>query len=303
MCRQWSSLAFQSFCVFLFFCVVEGRTQRSRGNTDSDSPWPKLEEGEYCQSQGEFKFDPVRPVKKANNAPRESTMSFCTQFKRNTCCNRTHTDVALLRDRQALLANFNPECRRITETVSCSHCHPQVGTKAVKGICEPLCEAWYHACQAEFFSSGLSKLTPCLDTSLLCSRLDDIVGRSHRGAAFCQKMGFDIARATDEDSICYDGSVPEGVGAPDPTEIKTAYTRYEEGFDYYDQKYSSYIFAVSWSILIIVAGHYLWNTYGPASHTEEDDFDDFCSPQKKDRPEKDSATRHIVTEQAQANPK
>jgi len=122
--------------------------------------------------------------------------------------------------------------------------------------------------------------------------LDDIVGSSLKGAEFCQKMGFDIARATDEDSICYDGSVPEGVGAPDPTEIKTAYTRYEEGFDYYEQRYSGYIFAASWSILIVAAGHYLWTKYGPASHTDEEDFDvsDFFSPEKKARPEKDSTT-------------
>ena len=42
---------------------------------------------------------------------RRSTLSYCTRYYRNTCCNRTHTDALRLRDRAVLAARFSSACR------------------------------------------------------------------------------------------------------------------------------------------------------------------------------------------------
>ena len=245
--------------------------QRRRDrNTDGDEA-PKLKPGTYCVSQSQFKFDPVPPVLKAKKAPTETTMSFCTQFKFNTCCNRTHTDFALLRDRQVAAARMNGECRRQSEYVHCSHCHPDVGTKKIKGLCKSLCNNWYKACSIEFFSgSSLSSLTPCMDTSLVCSRLDNIVSN---GEEFCKRMGyvvFDDSDNNDEkQKMCYDGSIPQTIGAPDPSEIKSVFTRYHTN---YDQKYAQYIFGAAWAIVVLFVVGYIYKTF-----IAKDEIDDFLN--------------------------
>ena len=274
--------------VFLLLCVlfmlnvinIHGKrkknNRRDRNNMDDDGP--ALIAGTYCASQRQFKFDPVPPVLKAKKAPKETTMSFCTQFKFNTCCNRTHTDFALLRDRQVAAARMNGECRRQTEYVHCSHCHPEVGTKKIKGICKSLCNNWYKACSIEFFSGGsLSALTPCMDTSLICSRLDNIVSN---GEDFCKRMGYVVFEDDNKNGErCYDGSVPQTIGAPDPSEIKSVFERYHTN---YDQKYSKYIFAIAWSVVVIFAGGFIYNKF--IVKDDDDDFlnmnDDFSSPIK-----------------------
>eukprot|EP00945_MAST-04E_sp_MAST-4E-sp1_P007674 g7674.t1 len=266
------------------FSTVDARKKRgSRRAQDAEkNDWPPvLEEGTYCKSQGEQKFDPVLPVFKAKKAPKETTMSFCTQFKHNTCCNRSHTDWALIRSRQAAAARVNPTCKQMIEVVSCSHCHADVGRKLIQGVCRPLCDAWFNACREEFFSSsGLSKLRPCMDSALLCSRLDDIVTD---GDGLCKKMGYEVVNVeSTEDGgrkKCYDGSAPGTYGAKDPTAIKSVFERYETG---YDQKYSVYVFSTAWAVLALALGTFLWKKF---VSSEDDDYfdndDDFFSPPPK----------------------
>lgn len=271
-------------CGSRFFCSVAARKRRGNRQTKDveDNGWPPaLEEGTYCKSQGEQKFDPVLPVFKAKKAPKATTMSFCTQFKHNTCCNRTHTDWALIRSRQAAAAGVSPTCKQMIEIVSCSHCHGDVGKMLVQGICRPLCDAWFNACREEFFSSsGLSKLRPCMDSALLCSRLDDIV---KDGEGLCTKMGYKVIsnKGGDDDGskTCYDGSAPTTYGAKDPTEIKSVFERYETG---YDQKYSVYVFGIAWAVLAIALGSFLWKKlYSDQGDDDFDNDDDFLSPPPK----------------------
>ena len=262
------------FCIaFVFSGLKTANSHRRKRGNDDGSGVNQLEPGTFCSSQGQFKFDPVPPVLKAKKAPKETTMSFCTQFKMNTCCNRTHTDYALLRDRQVAAARMNGECRRQTEYVHCSHCHPDVGTKKIKGVCKSLCNKWYDACSIEFFSGGsVSALTPCMDTSLICSRLDSIVSN---GLEFCERMGY-VVLDGGNGNACYDGSVPHTVGAPDPSEIKSVFTRYHTN---YDQKYAQYIFAVAWTVVIIFIGTCVWMRFFQDTNDDFLSMEDF-SPQK-----------------------
>ena len=271
------------YVVFIFLGVKTANCHARRRRQDDGSDMDQLEPGTFCSSQGQFKFDPVPPVLKAKKAPKETTMSFCTQFKMNTCCNRTHTDYALLRDRQVAAARMNGECRRQTEYVHCSHCHPDVGTKKLKGICKSLCNKWYDACSIEFFSGGsVSALTPCMDTSLICSRLDTIVSS---GLEFCERMGYVVFDSNNENA-CYDGSVPQTIGAPDPSEIKSVFTRYHTN---YDQKYAQYIFAVAWTVVIIFTGTCVWMRFFQDTNDDFLSMDDF-SPQKTIRTVHSSAS-------------
>ena len=78
---------------------------------------------------------------------------------------------------------------------------------------------------------------------------------------------------------CYDGSVPQTIGVPDPSEIKSVFERYHTN---YDQKYSKYIFAIAWSVVVIFAVGFIYNKF--IVKDDDDDFlnmnDDFSSPIK-----------------------
>jgi hypothetical protein len=41
-----------------------------------------------CISQHGFKFNPIKPVRKAYSRP----LSYCKLYEGSTCCNKTHTD-------------------------------------------------------------------------------------------------------------------------------------------------------------------------------------------------------------------
>ena len=192
------------------------------------------------------RFNPVPPVHKA----RHNKMSFCSKYRRNTCCNKTHTDAILRKDRVVAAARLNAECRRISEIMHCAPCDPYIGTGQVKRVCASLCDSWLSACGKEFYSAPSNvggTLRPCLDNMLVCSQLDTIVAD---GAAFCKAMGFEpeIVTVSDggdesdehDDEVeghqgeqCFDGSVPKAVGVFEeekgtPSDLNDLFKRYRK---------------------------------------------------------------------------
>ena len=89
----------------------------------------------------------------------------------------------------------------------CSSCHPMIGTGEYRGVCTDTCNNLFKECRSEFYSVrgvGSERLTPCLDGSLICSRLDTIVSN---GAELCARAGYVAVNNVDSDgdeSIEYD---------------------------------------------------------------------------------------------------
>eukprot|EP00468_Gymnochlora_sp_CCMP2014_P007731 CAMPEP_0167745068 /NCGR_PEP_ID=MMETSP0110_2-20121227/2944_1 /TAXON_ID=629695 /ORGANISM="Gymnochlora sp., Strain CCMP2014" /LENGTH=240 /DNA_ID=CAMNT_0007629665 /DNA_START=95 /DNA_END=817 /DNA_ORIENTATION=- len=135
---------------------------------------------------------------------RVDSLSFCQQFRRMTCCNKTHTDKL----RRRALAYFDAEvpdnCRNVASKVLCNECEPAMGTGERSGMCQSMCDKWYDACAPAMFTKDASsnEYVPCTFNSLLCWKLGDVVGG---GKEFCEKQG--MAIVADDESMCYDGQM------------------------------------------------------------------------------------------------
>lgn len=115
------------------------------------------------------------------------------------------------------LANFRPACVDHSETVHCMGCHPDVGAGYIRSICPALCDQWYHACKHDYYAvQGVANVpTPCLEDSLLCSKLSAFVSS---GEQMCKLFGFAVALVGEKS--CYDGKVdPNAVGEDDHANI------------------------------------------------------------------------------------
>lgn len=128
----------------------------------------------------------------------------CHEYSRATCCEKNHTDVIT---RVTLLmsnAGFSPTCQHITEQVLCAlGCNPDVGTGAVQPVvCRGTCDMWFNACKDEFITPPANSvyrlpITPCLDSSLVCSQIKDMFPMGAQ--EFCHVMSVtEVTTATGE---------------------------------------------------------------------------------------------------------
>ncbi|CAI5705262.1 unnamed protein product [Peronospora effusa] len=165
-----------------------------------------------CRSAGVLKFD-------LNTHPMQRTkgMEVCSKYRKSTCCNATHGHALRLKIREPVVAQFSRKCQALTEEMTCSSCHPLMGTWEMKNVCPSLCNDWYKVCKDEYYAhSGAGTLTPCYGNALVCSPLKAI---TDNGANFCVLMGFHVGSEADAEGIdCFDGSVPEMIGEVEPTE-------------------------------------------------------------------------------------
>ena len=146
-----------------------------------------------------FALLPVRrawrvPIAQAESKP----MSACHQFRQNTCCNRTHTDVIKRRNLFTAAARFNGACRQAHSHLNCMACHGEVGTGALRGVCPHLCDTLYAKCGEEYYSAGADgSLMPCYGNAVLCSQLNLIV---KNGRELCDALNVPVAeRDVDDD--------------------------------------------------------------------------------------------------------
>jgi len=148
---------------------------------------------ENCMSQQGFVFNPIPPRKKALTRP----LSFCEHYSRRTCCTTSMTNRIVRRAAIATSAGFSPKCRRMTEMLECSVCHPDVGTGRIRSVCDRTCNAWFGACKEEFYSASGTSLRPCFGNALVCSPLGLIVTS---GLEFCKIMGHVPESQTGDDA-------------------------------------------------------------------------------------------------------
>ncbi|KAF0697164.1 Aste57867_12158 [Aphanomyces stellatus] len=166
-----------------------------------------------CRSTGGIKFDPTEPSRQQ----KQRQLDHCSKYWKNSCCNATHTLPLKRQIMEPYVAGFNSKCQALHEELTCSACHPFVGTGRMDRICPDLCDDWFDACKDEFYSpDGSHALSPCYGNALICSPLGSIVST---GREFCHKMGYTPGKSTDTEGVtCFDGSIPVELGVPEPEE-------------------------------------------------------------------------------------
>ncbi|KDO31028.1 hypothetical protein SPRG_04215 [Saprolegnia parasitica CBS 223.65] len=165
-----------------------------------------------CRSTNGLKFDATEPPR----LQRQGALEHCGKYWKHSCCNATHNLPLKRLVLEPLVANVNRRCQSLSEELTCSACHPLVGVGAIDRVCLDLCDDWFDACKDEFYMAEHHRLAPCYGNALVCSPLKDIVTT---GAAFCRHMGYTPGKATDaEGKDCFDGSVPDTYGEPEPAE-------------------------------------------------------------------------------------
>ncbi|CAK4073190.1 unnamed protein product [Aphanomyces euteiches] len=166
-----------------------------------------------CRSTGGIKFDPLEPSRQQ----KQRTLEHCAKYWQNSCCNATHTLPLKRQIMEPIVANFNTKCQAMHEELTCSACHPFIGTGRMDRVCPDLCDEWYDSCKDEFYTpSGGQSLSPCYGNALVCSPLRHIVST---GREFCKRMGYTPGKSTDTEGVtCFDGSVPAELGVPEPEE-------------------------------------------------------------------------------------
>lgn len=213
--------------------VVEGRRDSPKADSGNAKTQGKRRsrQGRRSSSGGEDVCAPVRGLNfnptPSRRKARSNPLSFCTRYWKDTCCNKSHTDVLLKRDRIVAAAKFSPSCRAATELLLCSSCHPSVGKGQMKHMCSHTCDSWFEACRQEFYAAPRSlgsPLVPCLENAVICSRLDAIVSS---GSEFCSVMGYTHVQGGDG-SACFDGTVPATEGVPEKEEsnLDDLFSRY-----------------------------------------------------------------------------
>ncbi|RHY45140.1 hypothetical protein B5M09_002119 [Aphanomyces astaci] len=172
---------------------------RSRREQASSTPSQPL-----CRSTGGIKFDPTEPSRQQ----KQRSLDHCTKYWQNSCCNATHTIPLKRRVMEPIVALFNSKCQALHDEMTCSACHPFVGTGRLERICPDLCDDWFDACKDEYYTpDGSQALSPCYGNALICSPLHSIA------------MGYTPGKSTDTEGVtCFDGSVPDELGVAEPEE-------------------------------------------------------------------------------------
>nr|CCA23875.1 conserved hypothetical protein [Albugo laibachii Nc14] len=202
--------------------------------------------GAKCRSVGKIKFDSSQYPKYRNR------LDVCSKYQHNTCCNKTHTGSLRTKIMEPVVAGFSNACRRITEEFVCASCHPLVGTRQMRKMCPNLCQEWYSACEAEFYSyeANGKALVPCYGNALICSPLFKIV---NSGTDFCAWMGHEVGTTDDiEDQSCFDGSVPTEVGQKEDSNKEK---QRSAGSEFQDESSDFFIVIFMLPIVVVFVGY------------------------------------------------
>eukprot|EP00743_Colponemidia_sp_Colp-15_P009414 GILK01010293.1.p1 GENE.GILK01010293.1~~GILK01010293.1.p1 ORF type:complete len:314 (+),score=21.70 GILK01010293.1:123-944(+) len=141
---------------------------------------------------------------------RVSSLNFCTEHAKRTCCERRHTDMIKRRVIQEGVAfahhGSQSNCFEKATRLWCSLCDADVGSGQLKGICEPLCEDFYSSCRDDLFTydeGNIQKLNFCAVNALHCSPLSFITSSP---VEFCNKIGFNVVEGPANEEVCYSGT-------------------------------------------------------------------------------------------------
>ncbi|KNA17192.1 hypothetical protein SOVF_082380 [Spinacia oleracea] len=160
-----------------------------------------------CISPG-GRFHPFSSEGKPPRGIRDLTL--CRMFRRNTCCDVSHTHSAFLSVRKLIsTGEANQECLHLWEVLECSLCDPGVGVKPGPPlICASFCDKLFQACSDAYFAvDGITQvLAPCGVGDFVCGRASEM----SNGTEFCRAAGFSVKPFRDsgltiEETSCYGG--------------------------------------------------------------------------------------------------
>ncbi len=145
-------------------------------------------------------------------------LTFCSEYERNTCCDRGATDAVRRIVAHMQASGFSPTCRDAWSALECSICDPNAGVEPKTTVCASTCDRVYRACENEYFAEdALHRLTPCRAADTICTKLSDWMAETGGGGAeMCEAAGYEVlAGGPAEEKWCFDGAAPGLRRAPD----------------------------------------------------------------------------------------
>ena len=79
-------------------------------------------------------------------------LTFCSEYERNTCCDRGATDAVRRIVAHMQASGFSPTCRDAWSALECSICDPNAGVEPKTTVCASTCDRVYRACENEYFA-------------------------------------------------------------------------------------------------------------------------------------------------------
>ena len=145
-------------------------------------------------------------------------LTFCSEYERNTCCDRGATDAVRRIVAHMQASGFSPTCRDAWSALECSICDPNAGVEPKTAVCASTCDRVYRACENEYFAEdALHRLTPCRAADTICTKLSDWMAETGGGAEMCEAAGYEVLAGgpAAEERWCFDGAAPGLRRAPD----------------------------------------------------------------------------------------
>ncbi|XP_021772844.1 uncharacterized protein LOC110736834 isoform X1 [Chenopodium quinoa] len=209
-----------------------------------------------------------RPFSSEGKPPRSfRDLTLCRMFRRNTCCDATHTHSAFISIRKlATTGEANQECLHLWEMLECSLCDPDVGVNPGPPlICASFCEKLFQACSDAYLSMDAitQVLAPCGVGDFVCGRASEWISN---GTELCRAAGFAVTPLSDsgltvEETSCYGGkasldSIAESWKRPQTSNFqKDGHNGLFEDFQQW-MKEMPFAERVSWAVggLVLTAG-------------------------------------------------
>ena len=146
-------------------------------------------------------------------------LTFCSEYERNTCCDRGATDAVRRIVAHMQASGFSPTCRDAWSALECAICDPNAGVEPKTTVCASTCDRVYRACENEYFAEdALHRLTPCRAADTICTKLSDWMAETGGGGAeMCEAAGYEVLAGgpAAEERWCFDGAAPGLRRAPD----------------------------------------------------------------------------------------
>ena len=139
-------------------------------------------------------------------------LTFCSEYERNTCCDRGATDAVRRIVAHMQASGFSPTCRDAWSALECAICDPNAGVEPKTTVCASTCDRVYRACENEYFAEdALHRLTPCRAADTICTKLSDWMAETDGGGAeMCEAAGYEVLAGDPaaEERWCFDGAAP-----------------------------------------------------------------------------------------------
>ena len=128
---------------------------------------------------------------------RAKAMTFCDEFRAETCCDDAQTNEARARAAHLRALEASAECFNSWIALECAAaCDAAIGTSIGVPMCERTCDDAFAKCANDFFAlDARRRLVPCRPSDTICATLREWVSDDEqKGMGTCRAFGFDPVR-------------------------------------------------------------------------------------------------------------